>query len=179
MSEHISDGRLALYAGGDLPSCDVTTVARHLRDCARCRAALTAFEETRNLLIALHGEPETRHVYEVHQRVTSRLHAVSGRKRWAWALAAAAVVALAIFGLRERPKTTDSMNVVAQLPSPPAPAPVIRSVPAVYRIEHRRKAGLRSVALITRADQPTLIRIRTADPNVVILWESNTKGETE
>lgn len=182
MSKHVSGDLLALYAGGDLPVREARTVADHVRECAACRAALAGFEEMRRLLSISFQEPAPRDVCEVRQRVISNLPGPSRANRWVWALAAAALVVIAsVFALRrQQPPTASEVPLVAQL-APPliVAAPRLPLLPAIHHARRKPQAGLRSVALITRADEPPLIRITTADRNVVILWESNTKGEKE
>ena len=180
MSGHVSENRLALYASGDLPVSEAARVAGHLRDCMQCRGALGAFEEARSFLIASAGDPDPRDLHEIRQRVASRLRIARPEKGWAFGFAGiAAAIILLVFGIGHQRKTTNEVNVVAQLPPPPVPAPVIRIVPATHRAVRKPRAGLRSVALITRTDKPPLIRMTTADPSVVILWESNGEGEKE
>jgi hypothetical protein len=95
--------------------------------------------------------------------------------------AAALVLIASVFALRRQQAPRPSeVQLVAQLPPPLVMvAPRLSLAAAVHHARRRPQAGLRSVALITRADQPPLIRMITADPKVVILWESNTKGEKE
>jgi anti-sigma factor RsiW len=185
MSKHVSEDRLALYLSGDLPVREANGVADHLRNCADCQASLTAFEEMRNLLGCSQAEPELCDLYEVRQRVTSQLVSQATAKRWVWGVAGGmigvAALLVLLFAVREPPRRTDGVQLVAQLPlRVTLPAPRLIEIATLHRhVTRTRPAGLRSVALITRANEPALIRMKTADPNVVILWESNKEGENE
>ena len=47
---HLDDGKLGLYALGDLPVCQAKTVENHLSSCANCRSELL---QMRKLVTAL------------------------------------------------------------------------------------------------------------------------------
>lgn len=184
MSKHVSQDRLALYAGGDLSIREANAVADHLSGCAECRTALAEFEEMRNLVTSSCREPELLDLYEVRERVNSRLAAAEGRKHWMWGLAGAAAMAsvlVSLFIIRQQPQKSDPVQLAAQPPSPlMLPPPRLTELPIMHRgaMPHL-KPGVRSVALITRAEEPPLIRMTTTDPNVVILWQSNKEEENE
>lgn len=176
MMEHIREEQLALYATGDLAPNDATAVASHAQDCEACQATLARFRETQALVTSALLDPAADELFEVRAGIRMRLQK---RRNWAgWtAAAAAAVVALILFGFENRPITVPEPALpVAQLAPPEVPhleIPQLRTaVLQKPRVRHR-EAGIRSVDLIARADQPMLIKMRTADPNVVILWQSN------
>lgn len=61
-SRHLDQGALGLYALGDLPIFQATTVEKHLASCALCRSDLRQMEE---LVVALRtltggGAPQRR-----------------------------------------------------------------------------------------------------------------------
>ena len=187
MIEHVSDERLALYAGGDTTEREASAISQHLRSCEECRSAMAAFENVRDLLACSYGEPEPSDLCEIRQRIARETERAAGGNRWAWLLAgtaAAALVLISLAGIRQQRPASKTPVPAIQLIAPPImPAPPLVEIPTLRNIARRtvrkREAAIRSVALITRANEPSLIRMTTADPNVVILWESNNEEENE
>lgn len=187
MMEHIGEEQLALYATGDLAPKETSAVAAHVQDCETCREAVAGFRETQGFVVSALVDPAVEELVAVRERVSARLQQTGGRHwRWAWpALGAAAAAALVTTFI-----TVEQKPAVMPKPAPPVAPLALPEVPhlkiprlqtAVLHVGHvrHREAGIRSVDLIARADQPALIKMTTADPNVVILWQSNggVKGE--
>ncbi len=179
MMEHIREEQLALYATGDLAPHVEGSVAAHVRSCESCRAIVIGFRDAQSFVASALMDPSANELADVRERVNARLQERrGGHWRWAgWSAAAAAVVALIFIGIENKPAAApEPVLPVAQLKPPDVPqleVPQLRT--AVLhrpRVRHR-DAGIRSVDLIARADQPPLIKMTTADPNVVILWQSN------
>ena len=187
MSEHIPEHRLALYAGRDVSEKEAAAIDTHMRDCAGCRDALDRFENLRDLLACSYPEPEPSDLREVRKRVTRETERGVGGNFWPWLLAATAAAALffvSLLGIRQRhPPISAPVPAVQFTALPVMPAQPVMEIPALQNIARRalpkREAAIRSVALITRANEPPLIRMTTADRNVVILWESNNEEENE
>lgn len=180
MMEHIREEQLALYATGDLAAKDASVVAAHMQDCETCQAAIAGFREVQGFVAAALIDPAADELFEVRERVSAKLRErPAGRLQWAgWAAAAAvAVVALILIGVEYKPPITPKpAPAVAQLKPPEVPRleiPQLRTAVLHKRRVRHREAGLRSVDLIARADQPPVIKMTTTDPNVVILWQSN------
>jgi hypothetical protein len=174
-SEHIREERLALCASGDL-----SDIEQHLSGCAVCQQVLAEFEQTRELLANSRCEPAEEDLQEVRTRVMSRLEKqarTEHRLRWsAGVAAAAAIFALCLFHLNPSQPTTVSLPSAPRRPMPPATEQIARSAPDAKRktihVHCVETPGLRSVALIARADGTSLIKMTTTDPNVVILLPS-------
>ena len=185
MKEHIAEEQLALYAAGDLAAEEQRAVAAHVEDCADCRNTATEFRQTRTFLSESLSDPDAADLFVVRESVLRGLaHQRNGGRRWAWMLAgAAAILALAVVSLRfEGQPAIAPLKPPAVLPGKILPLETPHVQTAILRNRHTRArdaAGIRSVALITRANQPPLIKMTTADPKVVILWQSNQTEDEE
>lgn len=185
MKEHACEEQLALFATGDLATDEQGTVAAHVGACAECRNTAAGFREMQGFISSGLIDPAAAELVEVRERVVAKLrqHQNMGW-RWAWGLAgAAAILALAVVPLRfehRQPLMPTPAPTVARSvpPRETLPAAAETAVPHARPVRHR-EAGIRSVALITRANQPPLIKMTTADPNVVILWQSNQTEDEE
>lgn len=179
MTEHIADERLSLYATEDLVPEEQRSVAAHVEACAKCRTTVAEFRETQRFLNDSLADPGAADLLAVREGVSERLRQPrNAARRWAWGLAAAAaMLAFLIAALRfeSHPAMPPRPSLAVARLAPPKEA---LSRPAEVPVSHtrharHRDAGIRSVALITRAHQPPVIKMTTADPNVVILWQSN------
>jgi hypothetical protein len=151
--------RVALYAGGDVSA----GVEAHLAECASCQLLLSGMRSSLKLLREAHNEPvEAAHFAAVRARVFAELERGQARRwrsGWVYAMAAAAVV-LAI-AMWPRPELRMA------LPMPHAPgAPLVAKVPLP-----RHEAA--------QPSETVLLKIETDNPDVVIYWIAETKGETK
>ncbi len=184
---HVSEEQLALYVDGE--GWDRRSeIEEHLCDCADCRVSLAELQESRAMLLSSFQEPADEDLRDVRLRVVRRLE---GRKRaaririWGSVMAAAAAIVLAVLLIprqqRSMPVNQSSPRLtIASLQVPYRP--VIRlSVPHIAKYEERVPAkhrhtptpGLRSVTLLAEGDGRRMLRMTTADPDVVILWQLN------
>lgn len=187
---HISEERLALYAGGDLARSEADAVAQHLRCCAGCQTLLAEFRETGSILDSAFGEPLQKDLFEVRERVVNRL-----RKRkqavhlWRWsAVTAAAAVMAAVLLFPSKPSPQKIVNVPAVTtaylqihyePLAQISMPNLNADLRPARSRHSHPApGLRSVSLIAERDGPPILKMTTSDPNVVIFWHLNERTRT-
>jgi hypothetical protein len=167
--------RIALYAGGDLSSAEVE---RHLRECAGCQLLLSGIRENLGLLREAHGEAiDAAHYAAVRARVLSELQC--GRSRgwrhaWVYAMVIAAVLLVAV--LKNRGQTgrfpvsagpVESENV----PSVPGLMPGLMPAAPARRRKVRREPIVQVVA------EPIVVKLITDDPDVIIYWITDTKGE--
>jgi hypothetical protein len=185
MNGHVSEEVLALYVSGDLPHDQNTVIGEHLSSCGQCRTSLSEFNQAHSLLAEAFREPVWDDLTELRQRIAGRVRARrSTQKQWIWWLSGAAAMVLLFFlGVHRPPEVAyrAPVNTTAHVtkprnpaPAPPEPHPSPRTRAEMVRVKRRPVApGIRSVALITRADQPPVIRISTTDPNVIILWQSD------
>ena len=169
--------RVALYAGGDLPAAEAVAVEQHVADCAECQGLMSGLRQSLQLLREGHAEPiEQPHFAAVRARVISQLESESRpwwRYGWAFALTAAAMALFLWFRpqpieqLALTPLPAPSAPAVAKVP--PAPIPVRR--PGIKRPVHTVAAKPETPA------EPVKVKLLTDDPNVIIYWITDTKGE--
>lgn len=175
--EHIREEQLALYAAGDLAPHDKSATAAHVQNCGTCQAIVAGFHEVQDFVSSALLDPAADELMEVRDGIRIKLRerrSWAGRGWAAWAAVAAAAAAMIFFGIEHKPITAPQpVPPVAQLKPLEMPHLQIRQVVLHKPRVRHRDAGIRSVDLIARADQPPLIKMTTADPNVVILWQSN------
>jgi hypothetical protein len=168
--------RIALYAGGDLASADAQALEGHLAECAGCQLLLSGLRENLGWLRDAHGEPvEAAHFAAVRARVLAKLEP-RGRERWryAWLCAMAVAAMVLLVAVWRRPPQT------LVLPMPPAPAAAVAQVvrTPVARAMHRKRA--RSVVVKPEGKAgPLLVGLVTDDPDIVIYWIADSKGESK
>jgi anti-sigma factor RsiW len=168
--------RVALYAGGDLPPAEADEVERHVADCAGCQVLLSGLRESLALVRDAHREPiEEAHLATVRARVLSELERPARRWRWVWlpGLVAVAVVVLFVtlwprseLRMALPPPASPSAPTVAKVVSVPA-GPVQRTVQTVRTVPAPQVSG------------SIVVRLETNNPDVVIYWIAETKGETK
>jgi anti-sigma factor RsiW len=160
--------RVALYAGGDLAAGEAVFVERHLGECDGCQVFASGMRQALEAMREAHREiPAEAHFAAVRTRVMERV-ARPHRPTWWYALAAAAVLLVALTVRPEWPPVPPGPLAVVQAPAPPAGALTIPK-----RLEKAsRRAGVRRA----RTGQ-VLIKLVTDDPDVVIYWIAETKGD--
>ena len=146
-------------------------LGEHLAVCPSCREFAREIEANRAAIRAVTVDPS---VYAaVRQSVLAGIQAERRRRAW-WMWSAAAAACMAIF--------TVSM-LVARFNSvaPPAPitfakvAPKIEWTPVVQHSRPRtRHAHTAEMAITT---EPLMIKMLTNDPDVIIVWLVDPKGE--
>lgn len=186
MTAHTSEEQLSLYAAGDLDADTSAKIAAHVSGCESCRAQVDQFRDTLRLIASSFTGPSAEDLSTFRAGLLEQLHRPKQRRAsWIWALAAATAV-LALVLLLPRSEKRAAHVASESLALAPLPQPVVQFAtpglqPAVSRHTRRPQpeAGIRSVALVTRPNQPALIRMTTADPNVVILWQPDTTLKDE
>lgn len=190
--------RLALYAEGDLAKEEAAQVERHLGECPGCQMYSSGLKESQVLLQEAHREPlAPAHFAAVRARVLADLERERRpfwRHGWVFgfALVAAGLVALSVLppvrswllpGHRPVPKPP-----VVALEHPPAvsagglaagvlvPAGNL-ATPAARRVASGRPSHLRRAREKAESNEPILIKMVSDNPDVVIYWIANTKGE--
>jgi hypothetical protein len=156
--------RVALYAGGDV----CAGVESHLAECAGCQLLLSGLRQSMALVREAHGEPvDAAHFAAVRARVFAELERSRARRwrsAWVFAMAAAAMVLLVA--------TWPRPEVRMALPIPPAP-----SAPLVAKVVEKTPALIRHQAV--RPSETFVMKIETDNPDVVLYWIAETKGETK
>jgi anti-sigma factor RsiW len=186
MTEHVPAEQLALYTSGDLAADVSREVATHISRCPLCQSEVAELRDTHAFIAGSLRDPVPEDLAIVRERLRTelQLYRKGGQNRSAWWLAgAAAALGFVVLVISFH----DPMPVARR-----APPLVARSMPAL-RFEQERKPevtaastlrprrkpvrerrdGIRTVTLVARGDEPTLLKMTTADPNVVILWQSN------
>ncbi len=174
--------RLASYAGGDLLPPEKAAVERHLQDCAGCQLFLSGLTESLLLLREAHGDgPAPAHCAAVRERVLAEL----GRPRrpwylgrWALGLATAALVVLMALWMWPAHRQPQPPPRSAEMASPPVPRPVVPSVEsAPPRVRRAHVPRRRRPVPLAEPARPLVVKLVTDDPNVVIYWITETRGE--
>ncbi len=182
MTKHISEERLALYAGRDLPARDAASIETHLRWCDKCQALLTEYRDAQKFLVSSVEDPGPEELRQLREGIARELTSARHRApaRWLWAAIAAAALALLFVSNWQRvphpghtrEQATAQVIVPERIQDMPAlPAPRLKIV-ALPKKRMRHEVGLRAVALLERADEPAFIKMTTPDPNVLILWQT-------
>jgi hypothetical protein len=143
---------------------------RHLLQCARCRQFAQEVSANREALEAFAFDPASLMV--VRNRVMDALHAPRrARVGWIWPAAVAACLAILCgslamlrFAIPARPKP------VVALARPPI-FPQVAEAPPPHPIHQRRAL---TAAHANR--EPLVIKMLTDDPDVVIIWIADQKG---
>jgi|HubBroStandDraft_6_1064221.scaffolds.fasta_scaffold348123_2 hypothetical protein len=184
--------RIALYSGGDLSPAEAQALERHVADCASCQLLLSGLRASLSLVQEAHSEPiDAAHFAAVRARVLAELeHAPAYRwrfaRRFAWtcAMAAAVVVLIAVWPPVEQ-------RMILPMPSAPMAAPVatVAPAPTMRAISPAPVSLPIGPATVTPVQQRTrpqaaptetvLVKLETDNPDVVIYWIAETKGETK
>jgi Putative zinc-finger len=162
---------VALDAGGDLAPAEAARLGAHLEACAPCRELVRGIGESQAALKALSEDAPNDDALALWRRgLLARIDSQPRRRApgWGWAWAAAAAVALVAFLAVPRkappsPTPLARLTPAAVLPAPQPPAPVV----------HRRPRHRRAPAPVP---EPLLVKLETSDPNVVIYWIVEGKG---
>ena len=184
---HICEEQLALYAWGDLPSQESSVITSHLQDCDSCRKALAKFQEMRGFIAASVHNPEADELSEVHTRLIAELQVQQSNARpWAWwgaGVAASLTLLLLPHFFEHRPSATpitESLILTENMdPGPTLQIPLTPITASHPKHLRSQKAGIRSVTLISQTDWEPIVKMITADPNVVILWQLNERTGQE
>ena len=169
--------RLALYAGGDLAPDQASEVESHLAECAGCQLFASGLRGALELLEEAHQEaPGAGHFTAVRSRVLAQIERERRpfwRRAWVYGLAAAAVAILVAVTLRSaRWVAPEPPQVALAHPAAPRVVAANRPVTVAARRHVVRKPHPRTVA-----PEPVLVRLVTDDPDVVIYWISERRGD--
>lgn len=184
---HISEEHLALYLTGDVAVADSRAIRAHVEECAACRETVEEFERTRELLRGAWEEIAEEDLQDVRAGVMARVRGQAAASSWRMWCAGAAAACLALFcglylGTRqpeEHGLVQPNESALAIVPpnQPKLLLPPVERVARARTGHHRAAAGMRSVALIAQASGPPVIRLSTADPNVVIFLTPEERSE--
>jgi hypothetical protein len=164
--------RIALYVGGDLAGPAAAEAARHLGECAGCQVFASGLRATLETLREGHREeiPQA-HYAAVRARVLAELRP---RIRWGWVWGvAAAIGVVAAVGVERQLRVPELPAVALRTPGAPAAGYAVPVV-AVARPARVHKAA---PARPSQPGEELVVKIETADPDVVIYWITETKGD--
>lgn len=181
MTGHIGEEQLALYAFGDVAAEEGVAIEAHVECCAECQGVLEQFRLTREFVGSALQDPALDDLVAVRAGIRTKL-GTRPEKRAVWWLAGAAAAAVALLlpavhrGPHLAPTGRTELVVAQPMVSRTAEDSVRISVAKprlVARVRHRAegRARLRTVTLMAGAEQPATIKMKTGDPNVVILWQ--------
>lgn len=163
---------IALYAGGDLEFSTAATLEAHLAACADCAALARALESDGELLASPPPELAGIDFTALRRELVRRAR----RPRiLPVVLAAAALLGAVAVGLVWRDLNLEVPPlppVVAHLRTQPAPVPATPSRPKPRRVH----TPVRRPAFPVPSNA---LRVPTKDPDVVIIWFAETKGDLQ
>jgi anti-sigma factor RsiW len=180
---HISEAMLSLYAGGELEAAELLRVAEHVEYCAECREKADEFRGAAAWLQSVAAEPEAVQVYTLRESVRERTRRHRGKWLW-WAAASAAMVAFVFVGILWFRPVPEPVKVATRPVLPPLPhgrGSVTRLV-LPKSVEHEkpvRRAKPRLTLVANNSEGMPVVRVRTSDPDVVILWVVGDGSEQE
>lgn len=176
--------RIALYEGGDLAPDEAAAVEGHLAGCAGCQVFASGVRQSLALLREAHAEPLDASAFAaVRARVIGELERRPAGRWWlVLAAACAAALLVAIFAIRTAPaprqtvalRTAEPPRVEILRPAEPSPAPAPAVVVRVHHHRARRRPPLESPKA---EEKPLVVKMVTDDPNIVIYWIADTRGE--
>ena len=175
--------RIALLMGNDLEAAESAEVERHLAECAGCQLFASGMREALDVLLETQAaEPRPADYAAVRARVFEELERRPLR-RWLLGLASAAAVA-ALLLLLVWPHPARHVSV-AKSQSPAAPPQLLSPVPAAVakpavlpvRVVPRRRKPTVPIVKAAAPATPLVVKMVTDDPDVVIYWITDTRGE--
>ncbi len=148
---------------------DDSAAAQHSAVCDDCREFAKGLGEALAELREAHSEEVPPAVYAaVRARVLAELRP---RRKWSWLWAVAGVAALVLgIAVTERMRV-EELRVVAR--APVIPAADLRLGPMTARMPAWRAGG----SLYQQRKEEIVMKIETADSDVVIYWIAEAKGE--
>jgi hypothetical protein len=150
-------------------------LVEHLKECASCREFAQEIAANRAVLASLAVDDAA--LDAVRSRVLGKLRRRTVRA-WAWAAAAClAVLGIAASLWIARGPVAPPPAVTAKAPPAVIPAPVnaaIRAVRPSKRAHSRRLVARR----VDAPSEPLVVKMLTDDPNIVIVWLIDKKGDS-
>jgi putative zinc finger protein len=169
--------RIALHAGGDLRPEEAVETEGHLRECAHCREFAIELRVHAAWMREVHSELPAATDFAamragVLERLESRRRPAAWRLVWAGGLAAIAALVLLWFETPRREPVRPAPQVAVAIPS----VTTVENPPPRPAQRHHRTHRLRPKAP-PEPSQPLLVKLITDDPDVVIYWIVDPKGD--
>lgn len=177
--------RIALYMGEDLGRVEAREVEQHLAECPGCQLFASGIRESLAILREAHlGDTNDAACSAVRARVIAALEPERRpfwRSPWVYSLYAAALL-LMLFVFLPRHRAEIARREV------PAPQPLVIAAPPVpveaapvrvarVRRPHRLVKRASPPLIAAHPEKPLVVKLVTDDPNVVIYWITDTRGE--
>jgi anti-sigma factor RsiW len=199
MNCRFTENELALFVEGDLPPAKIREVEVHVLSCGGCREVVEELRETQSLFKGIRQETVSpQALAHLRTRVLGQVAARNLRPswgRWVYALAGVAfVVAVAVGVGRSHTYRTPLVQQVIQqqspeLQSPPFKGGVARSAEVVINEQPPRprprrvhpsleRRGLGEPQKSMEPPKETMVKLYTDDPNIVIYWLIDQKGDS-
>jgi anti-sigma factor RsiW len=184
---HISEAELSLYAGGELEGTASARVTEHLESCAECLSKVDEFRGATAWLRNVAAEPEAGEIYRLRERVLQQRY--RGGPLW-WAAAAAASLAFLLVGILLFRPAPAPPNVSVATTLPPLMS-IHRLVMPLTLPSRDREEAVKTARRTPNRPAPQLmlvaknsedmpvVRVKTSDPDVVILWVVGDGSEQE
>ncbi len=174
---HIPESQLALFVGHDLPTVEQESVARHLAVCEACRNSVAEFEAAASWIRSVAPEPSEASLRRVQNRIRQRTAEKQSVKLiWSSAGVVVAMIALILVGRLPMVVHTEQPKPVSNVKVNPEVKPLPQLTKPITRAHWKRKKngfirpGITQMSVIAQNNGSPVIRMKTADPNVVILW---------
>jgi anti-sigma factor RsiW len=180
--------KIALYEGGDLSAALVTEVEEHLAECAGCRVIASRIRASMELARSAHEEPIAEGYYTaVRSAVLGQLTEKRNpwwRRMWVHGLAVGVALLIMLVRWRSPEKPTVHLadvrpNQTPILTQPIAPRPEKTSPPRPIRQAPRRVFATVRPLPSPPSLEPLVVKLVTSDPDIVIYWIADRKGEEE
>jgi hypothetical protein len=149
----------------------------HLRGCERCREFAGEIEKNRAALIELMAELtiDPAAFAAVRARVRGEIEAKRRMKWWTWsAVAAAMCIAVLCASYFVRPANAPPPEPVVAAIAPPADwnrvAPAVRQTSSGPHLAKARR--------VQKTEPVVAVKMLTDDPNVIIIWLVDQKGDS-
>lgn len=185
--------RVALHAGLDLTPAETYDVELHLAQCANCGYFAAQLRADLRALRDDHAKPiAPAHYTALRARVMERVRVEQNAVPWLRLTWAAAFAAAALF-LLVSPRPTPRPPIAKQQL---ATRPLVSSLdsshdravprnPRLRRVASSRRRKKQPPILVARVvgppapsqNQPIVVKLLTNDPNIVIYWITDPKGE--
>lgn len=177
--------KIALYMGEDLSGAEAQEVRQHLAECPGCQLFASGIRESLAILREAHvADANEAACSAVRARVIAALEQERRpfwRSVWAYSLCTAALLLfVVVFWPRHRVEIANR-EVPAPKPlviaDPPIPVEAAPVRVARVRRPHRLVKPAGPPLIAAQPEKPLVVKLVTDDPDVVIYWITDTRGE--
>jgi anti-sigma factor RsiW len=172
--------RIALYAAGDAAPEETAEIERHVAGCAGCQVFWSGMKQSLEWLREAHQEPiAPAHYAAVRARVMAELE--SGRARWwrrGWVYGVGLVAAVVVMALMMARSPAEGPRVAVVMPAEVGErvADAGQGASSGPGGPPHREVGRRK-RLPHRQAETILVKLETDNPDVVIYWIAEKKGD--